>query len=101
MKITKISSLLMRSMKLVASMKDLRKMDFDMARESFTIKTAATMMASGRRIRCMAGASCTMRVGSLLMRAIGLMISFMAMAKYIMIILLYYKADSITRISIF
>lgn len=89
MKIIKISSLSMRSMKLEASTKGLRKMGFGMARENFTIKMVAIMMASGRRIRCMVGGSCTMRVASLLMRAIGLMISFMAMAKYTMIILLY------------
>lgn len=59
-----------------------------MAEASSTIKMVDTMMGNGKRIRCMGGVSCIMKEVSLLIRATGLTINFMDMAKFIMIILL-------------
>jgi hypothetical protein len=43
-------------------MKALRKMDFDMEEESFSIKMVGTMMDNGKRIKCMDGVNYTMKV---------------------------------------
>lgn len=55
--------------------------------ESSTIKMEATMMGSGKIIRCMGGVNCSMKVENLLMRAIGHMTSFMGSEKCTMITL--------------
>ena len=55
--------------------------------ESSTIKMEATMMGSGKIIRCMGGVNSSMKVENLLMRAIGHMTSFMGLAKCTMITL--------------
>lgn len=57
------------------------------------------MMDSGKIIRCMDGVNYTMKVGSWLMKDIGLMMSFMDMVKSTMMIRISYKPVSITQIS--
>ena len=91
-KIHKISllnkwSLWFKSMKREANMKVIKKIMLEMEEESSFIKMEAIMMDNGEIIKCMAGASFTMKVENWLMKEIGLMISFTAMEKYIMIIL--------------
>ena len=71
-----------------------------MVEENFIIKMVAIMMENGRKIKCMGGGNCFIRGGSLRIKGNGCMISFMAMAKFIMIIPLFWMEASITPISI-
>lgn len=76
-----------KNMKLEVDMKALRKMELEMAEENSSIKMEDTMMENGKIIKCMVGESYFTKETNQLMKEIGPMINFMAMAKYIMIAL--------------
>lgn len=59
------------------------------------------MMDSGKKIKCMGGANSIMKAASLHIRVNGRMTSFMAMVKYIMIILLFWRGALIIPILIY
>jgi hypothetical protein len=73
-------------MKQAADTKDLRKMDFDMVEENFSIRMEAIMMVNGKRIKCMDGENYFIKEVSLLTKEIGHTISFMDTVKFITII---------------
>lgn len=82
MKITSpTSSSSLSSMKPVVATKDLKRTDSGMEEASSSIKTAATTMANGRKIKCMAGVSYTTKEGSLPTRGTGRMTSFTGTVK--------------------
>ena len=56
------SNLSYSNIKLEVDTKVLRKMDFDMEEESFSIKMVDTMMDNGKRIKCMDGVNYTIKV---------------------------------------
>ncbi len=80
----KIVSMLYSSMRMGAGTRERNIMAREMAMANSIIDRDPTMMATGRKIICMGLAGCTILTINWHMRAIGLSINFMDMAKFIM-----------------
>lgn len=66
-------------------MKDIKRMEVDMAMENFIINKEVFMMDNGKIIKCMAMVNCITVMGNQLMKDNGLKMNLMVQERYIMI----------------
>lgn len=73
--------MLLKSIKLAPGMRDTNAMDNVMVKESSSIKMVGTMRVNGDPTKCTDGENCITRVENLHIKATGLKMNFMVLAK--------------------